>query len=202
MQFLTNCPSVKGRADFATSAATITLGSGLHAIRTSGPDSGFFVSVSETVRSEQDVTLRCWTRTDDVVILLDWNRPDLKSDGYVFFYRHERLNDDYLHPRYRGRVHLSDPEMKNGDVSVVLSNVSVNDSGTYECRVIISNDTSRSEIKYLVNLTVTDSEEDSDSGLRSHSWKREQRPWTHRWSVGVCCCCAACWFCCFYDFWK
>ncbi|XP_068569225.1 coxsackievirus and adenovirus receptor homolog [Cebidichthys violaceus] len=152
----------------------------------------------ETARSEQDVTLRCRTRSDDVVTLLDWNRPDLKSDGYVFFYRHRRSYDDYQHPRYRGRVRLSDPEMKNGDVSLVLKNVSVDDTGTYECRVKISKETTHSEVKHLVNLTVTD----SAVRLRSNSWKREWIPWTRSWSVSFVCWCAACCYCCFYDFWK
>ena len=64
-----------------------------------------------------------------------WSRTDLGSDGYVFFFRENRPYEYLQLPSYHGRVTLSDPEMKDGDVSVVLKNVSVNDTGTYQCRV-------------------------------------------------------------------
>ncbi|XP_054457010.1 V-set domain containing T-cell activation inhibitor 1-like isoform X2 [Anoplopoma fimbria] len=113
------------------------------------------------LKPEQDAALQCQSHTDDIITLLDWNRPDLKSGGYVFFYRDERSYEEYQHPRYRGRVELRDPEMKNGDVTVLLRNVSDLDTGTYECRVKTSktppNETTPSEIKCLIHLTVTDS---------------------------------------------
>lgn len=96
----------------------------------------------------QDVPLQCPGPRDASVILLEWNRPDLKSDGFVFFYRNKQ------HPSFRGRVQLSDPQMKDGDFSVVLINVTIDDTGTYECQVIVIRPT---EIKHRINLTVTDS---------------------------------------------
>ncbi|TDG99364.1 hypothetical protein EPR50_G00193280 [Perca flavescens] len=109
-----------------------------------------------TVKPEQDVTLGCRALSDGAVTLLEWNRRDLKDDGYVFFYRNQRAYEKYQHPRYRGRVELRDPEMMHGDVSVVLKNVSVNDTGTYDCRVII---TGGNESRKLIDLTVSDSGE-------------------------------------------
>ncbi|XP_044040385.1 coxsackievirus and adenovirus receptor homolog isoform X2 [Siniperca chuatsi] len=113
-----------------------------------------------TARPGQDVPLQCQGPRDASVKLLEWNRPDLKSDGYVFFYRNERSYENYLLPSFRGRVELSDPEMKGGDFSVVLKNVTTNDSGTYECRAMIVtlNETTPSEIRNLVPLTVTDAD--------------------------------------------
>ncbi|XP_028419358.1 myelin protein P0-like [Perca flavescens] len=108
-----------------------------------------------TVKPEQDVTLGCRALSDGPVTLLEWNRRDLKDEGYVFFYRNQRAYEKYQHPRYRGRVELRDPEMMHGDVSVVLKNVSINDTGTYDCRVII---TGGNESRKLINLTVTDSD--------------------------------------------
>lgn len=106
------------------------------------------------------MTLQCRAPGEASISLLEWNRPDLKSDGYIFFYRNKRSYEPYQHPSYRGRVELRDPEMKDGDASVVLKSVTVNDTGRYECRIIIihprSNDTTHSEIKCLTNLMVTD----------------------------------------------
>uniref|UniRef100_A0A8C9ZWN3 Ig-like domain-containing protein n=1 Tax=Sander lucioperca TaxID=283035 RepID=A0A8C9ZWN3_SANLU len=85
----------------------------------------------------EDVPLLCQTPRDADIKVIVWSRSDLGSD-YVFFYRDESPHENFQHPSYRGRVELSDPEMKDGDVSVVLKNVSVKDTGTYECRVIIT----------------------------------------------------------------
>ncbi|XP_042364109.1 butyrophilin subfamily 2 member A1-like [Plectropomus leopardus] len=67
---------------------------------------------------------------------ITWERPDLGPENYVFFSQSNRSVEQHQLPSYRGRVELRDPELKNGDTSVVLKNVRVNDSGTYECGVI------------------------------------------------------------------
>ncbi|XP_038586479.1 myelin-oligodendrocyte glycoprotein-like isoform X3 [Micropterus salmoides] len=107
------------------------------------------------VNPGQDVSLQCQGLRDASVTLLEWTRPDLKSDGYVFFYRNERPYENYQHPSFHGRVELRDPEMKDGDASVFLKNVTFNDTGTYECRIVTN---ARLEIKHLIDLNVTDSD--------------------------------------------
>ncbi|XP_038586526.1 coxsackievirus and adenovirus receptor homolog [Micropterus salmoides] len=107
------------------------------------------------VNPGQDVSLQCQGLRDASVTLLEWTRPDLKSDGYVFFYRNERPYENYQHESFHGRVELRDPEMKDGDASVVLKNVNMNDTGTYECRIVTN---ARQEIKHLIDLNVTDSD--------------------------------------------
>uniref|UniRef100_A0A8C9ZY87 Ig-like domain-containing protein n=1 Tax=Sander lucioperca TaxID=283035 RepID=A0A8C9ZY87_SANLU len=87
-----------------------------------------------TVNPGEDVPLQCQASINAEIILVKWSRPDLKSNKYVFFLRENRPYEKYQLPSYRGRVNLSDPEMKDGNVSVVLKNVSVYDTGTYECR--------------------------------------------------------------------
>uniref|UniRef100_A0A3Q0QVX0 Ig-like domain-containing protein n=1 Tax=Amphilophus citrinellus TaxID=61819 RepID=A0A3Q0QVX0_AMPCI len=115
------------------------------------------------VRPGQDVTLQCQGPRGVNITLLEWIRPELKPEGYVFFYRNRRPYEDYHHERFKGRVELTDPSVKHGDVSLILRNVSVGDTGTYKCRIITSNSSSgvrvQSEFKQSINLTVTDSGE-------------------------------------------
>ncbi|XP_054863397.1 uncharacterized protein LOC111584645 isoform X2 [Amphiprion ocellaris] len=82
-----------------------------------------------------DVLLDCRSLHNDVT-LLEWIRPDLKADGYVFFYRERRSYENYQHPYFNGRVKLGDLRMENGNMSVLLTNVQPDtDNGTYLCDV-------------------------------------------------------------------
>ncbi|XP_033962496.1 coxsackievirus and adenovirus receptor homolog [Pseudochaenichthys georgianus] len=103
----------------------------------------------------EDVTLPCNSLTDANVTKLVWKRPELE-DVNVFFFRNKRADENYQDPRYRGRVELKDPEMKNGDVSVVLKKVTVSDTGTYQCRVTTSN--MPTELLHSVHLVVSEGE--------------------------------------------
>uniref|UniRef100_A0A3Q4GIA5 Ig-like domain-containing protein n=1 Tax=Neolamprologus brichardi TaxID=32507 RepID=A0A3Q4GIA5_NEOBR len=97
--------------------------------------------------------------TDEIISVLKWSRPDLNTDGYVYFYRNKRSYENYQHPSFHGRVKLRDPEMKDGDVSLILKKVTFNDTGMYECHVAVrkSGRSKRvhTEISHFINLTVT-----------------------------------------------
>ncbi|CAI5660374.1 unnamed protein product [Oreochromis niloticus] len=114
------------------------------------------------VRFGQDVTLHCQSPRGVNITLLEWSRPEIKTDGYVFFYRNQRSYENYQHERFKGRVELADPSMKNGDVSVTLKNVNINDTGIYECRIRTSDLSSgqrvQNDSRTSINLTVIDSE--------------------------------------------
>ncbi|XP_067381530.1 coxsackievirus and adenovirus receptor homolog [Channa argus] len=112
------------------------------------------------VKTGEDVLLQCQAPRGAAIELLEWIRPDLKSDGYVFFYRNDRAYKNYQHLSFHGRVELRVPQMKDGDVSVILSNVIINDTGTYECRYISSNTGGTEPVTpqlTTITLTVTDS---------------------------------------------
>ncbi|KAF3837599.1 hypothetical protein F7725_005063 [Dissostichus mawsoni] len=83
----------------------------------------------EEAKPGEDVTLQC--NSSAAVQKLVWSRPGLE-DKYVFYFSDNLLNENKQHGRYRGRVELKDPLMKNGDASVLLKNVDYDDSGTYE----------------------------------------------------------------------
>ncbi|XP_039463722.1 uncharacterized protein LOC120437065 [Oreochromis aureus] len=111
------------------------------------------------VRVADDVTLQCQISTDEIISVLKWSRADLNTDGYVYFYRNKRSYENYQHPSFHGRVKLRDPEMKDGDVSLILKNVTFNDTGIYECHVAVRNPGRskrvHTEISHFINLTVT-----------------------------------------------
>ncbi|XP_025758765.1 uncharacterized protein LOC109200039 isoform X2 [Oreochromis niloticus] len=78
-----------------------------------------------------------------------WIRADL-GEKYVFLYRdvdvdtNNQLSLDgnfdptNQHPSFQNRVDLQDRQMKDGDVSLILNNVTINDTGTYECLVFMN----------------------------------------------------------------
>ncbi|XP_060951703.1 coxsackievirus and adenovirus receptor homolog [Limanda limanda] len=124
-----------------------------------------------TVKPGDDATLQCHFPSDAAFTQLQWTRLEQKSDRFVFFCRNKRLFESYQHPSFRGRVELRDPEMKDGDVSVTVKNVTVNDAGTYKCEIISSmienGERTTSEFSSNVSLTVTDSGELVENVLSS-----------------------------------
>ncbi|XP_038586504.1 coxsackievirus and adenovirus receptor-like [Micropterus salmoides] len=86
------------------------------------------------VKPGDNVILPC--QAGDVFIrAVEWSRPDLEPD-YVLFHRDGFSVPTHQHPSFKDRVQLVDRELKDGDVSLILKNVSSNDAGTYECRVV------------------------------------------------------------------
>ncbi|XP_026154807.1 pheromone-processing carboxypeptidase KEX1-like [Mastacembelus armatus] len=90
--------------------------------------------INITAEPGDTVTLPCRAPSSSEISYLKWDRPDLKS-GYVFLYRSKRFDPDNQHPSFKERVELKDSQMKDGDLSVTLKNVTFNDTGTYKCRV-------------------------------------------------------------------
>ncbi|XP_038164120.1 programmed cell death 1 ligand 1-like [Cyprinodon tularosa] len=99
----------------------------------------FCSSVSEnqkllSVEPGQNILLPCRAPDGRPVLAVEWTRTDLDPE-YVFLFRDEQTVPSYQHPSFRDRVDLQDRQMKNGDISLILTNVRSEDRGTYECRV-------------------------------------------------------------------
>ncbi|KAF3698311.1 Programmed cell death 1 ligand 1 [Channa argus] len=123
-----------------------------------------------TVKTGDDVTLQCLDPRGGDIKLLEWRRQDLKDEGYVYYYEGRPRIKDYQHSSFQDRVELVDPKMKNGNVSVILKNVTINDTGTYECYVASGG---RPELINTITLTVRVSgdnkrggDEDGNVGLK------------------------------------
>ncbi|KAL4008332.1 hypothetical protein ACER0C_002184 [Sarotherodon galilaeus] len=102
---------------------------------------GVFVFVSADQKiipaesGQKNVTLPCRAPNNNIIIVIEWSRADL-GEKYVLLFRDKQLNPDQQHPSFKNRVDLRDRQMKDGDTSLILKNVMINDTGTYECRVV------------------------------------------------------------------
>ncbi|CAI5660139.1 unnamed protein product [Oreochromis niloticus] len=96
-----------------------------------------FVSADQkniTAESGQNVTLTCRAPNNNIIVV-EWSRADL-GDKHVLSYRDGHFVPENQHPSFKNRVDLQDRQMKDGDVSLILKDVMINDAGTYECRVV------------------------------------------------------------------
>ncbi|KAM9717621.1 myelin-oligodendrocyte glycoprotein-like [Menidia menidia] len=110
--------------------------------------------INITAEAGQDsVTLPCGAGKGKTIRAVDWSRPDLDPD-YVLFYRDGRFESDGQHPSFRNRVDLQDRQMKDGNASLILKDVKINDTGTYQCRVQTKSD-SVPELISTINLEVS-----------------------------------------------
>nr|XP_024655002.1 uncharacterized protein LOC112430760 [Maylandia zebra] len=92
-----------------------------------------------TAESGQDVTLTCRAQNNDFK-LVEWSRTDQSRAEHVFSCRivtKGHFAPVEQHPSFKNRVDLQDRQMKDGDVSVILKNVMINDTGTYKCCVVV-----------------------------------------------------------------
>ncbi|XP_041842293.1 butyrophilin-like protein 8 [Melanotaenia boesemani] len=112
-----------------------------------------------SVEAGEDVLLKCQSPRNSDIIVVEWQRADIEMEDYVFFYREGRPYERYQHPSYCGRVRMVEPQMKDGNVSIILSNTTVNDSGTYRCSVSVTGPArwrrAPSVVMNTIRLTVT-----------------------------------------------
>uniref|UniRef100_A0A3B5LV74 Ig-like domain-containing protein n=1 Tax=Xiphophorus couchianus TaxID=32473 RepID=A0A3B5LV74_9TELE len=85
----------------------------------------------------EDVIFQCSVSTEwDVSMSVEWTRPDLRHDSdkkYVLVYKSQDVDKSLTMESYIGRVFLFPEELQNGNVSLKITNVTVNDSGKYKC---------------------------------------------------------------------
>ncbi|KAM4714394.1 sodium channel regulatory subunit beta-2-like [Anableps anableps] len=106
-----------------------------------------------TAEAGHNASLPCTSPNSKPVLVLEWIRPDLGSE-YVFLYRNRQIDLENQHVMFKNRVDLQDRQMKDGDVSLVLRNVTTDDRGTYECRLVQTERNSRRKTTVIINLDI------------------------------------------------
>uniref|UniRef100_A0A087YMB0 Ig-like domain-containing protein n=1 Tax=Poecilia formosa TaxID=48698 RepID=A0A087YMB0_POEFO len=114
---------------------------------------------SITAESGQNIILPCQVSDRSPVMVVEWKKAELDSYSVLLF-RDSQFDSEHQHPSFKGRVDLRDRQMKNGDASLVLRHLTTDDSGTYECRVILTGAKRNlvAEPNIIINLTVSPGE--------------------------------------------
>lgn len=100
----------------------------------------FLPAAQKNIRAEtgQVVILPCQTPDNNPAIVIEWRRNDSIPE-YLLLFRDDQLDPENQQPSFRNRVDLLFRPIKDGNASLVLKNVTTDDEGTYECRVIERN---------------------------------------------------------------
>ncbi|XP_029013074.1 coxsackievirus and adenovirus receptor homolog [Betta splendens] len=134
---------------------------------------GLLGSASEALEnvsahSGGNIVLPCQaTESSSQPIILEWSRSDHDKLEYVFLYRDGQFDPENQHPSFKNRVELRDKQMKNGDLSLILIDVTADDIGTYECRVVRARSNLPTPPINVINLKVTNNGQD----LRFKFWQ-------------------------------
>ncbi|CAI5671417.1 unnamed protein product [Oreochromis niloticus] len=105
------------------------------------------------VKSGQDVTLTCRTPNSILITAVKWSRTDLEPE-FVLLFQDSLFVTDNQHPSFKNRVDLQDRQVKDGDVSLILKDVTTADSGTYECRIFMRG-TNHKDSKPISRVTLS-----------------------------------------------
>nr|XP_024655858.1 uncharacterized protein LOC112431478 [Maylandia zebra] len=104
--------------------------------------------------SKQKTILTCRASNDNNILAVKWSRVDQK-EGYVFLYQDGHVIPDYQDSSFKNRVDLQGRHKKDGDVSLILKDVTTADAGTYKCHVAQKSGEPMSLIT-TINLSVVD----------------------------------------------
>uniref|UniRef100_A0A3P9CZH7 Ig-like domain-containing protein n=1 Tax=Maylandia zebra TaxID=106582 RepID=A0A3P9CZH7_9CICH len=94
---------------------------------------GVFSVSALSESGQKKVTLTCGALNKNIIVV-EWSREGLEPET-VLVYRGGQFVPDEQDPSFKDRVDLQDRQMKDGDVSLILKDVTINDAGTYKCRV-------------------------------------------------------------------
>ncbi|XP_036002194.1 myelin-oligodendrocyte glycoprotein [Fundulus heteroclitus] len=108
----------------------------------------------------EDVVLLCHVepQLDVVDLTVEWSKPDLKPDSnyrpkgmeYVHLYRDNRDVPDMKILSYKGRTALFADGLRQGNISLLITNVTAADEGQYRCFIPKLNAQIKSSVVQLI----------------------------------------------------
>ncbi|XP_067380755.1 myelin-oligodendrocyte glycoprotein-like [Channa argus] len=128
-----------------------------------------FVVQNITAREGENVSLPCSALQNSDIIVIEWSRRFQNFSHVVFLHRDGWFDPWNQHPSYKNRVELKDEQMKDGNMSLILKNVIISDTGTYDCLIQRGTDQIKTtETICTINLTVFQpgGDEDGNVGLK------------------------------------
>lgn len=107
----------------------------------------FSAQINITAKSGENAILPCQD-PGNYFTAVKWRRPD-QEDEYIFLERDGHIVEYDQHPSFKNRTVLQDQEKKDGNVSLILKNVTTNDAGPIECLVFINESYKSIKIIYV-----------------------------------------------------
>lgn len=106
----------------------------------------------------QNVTLPCRAPSNINILAVIWTRTNLSSQ-YVLFFRDGNLDTDNTESSYEDRVTLGN-DSQDGNLSLILSNVTSSDYGTYKTYIKEGKDREIVTLQLICTLYLTESVSD------------------------------------------
>lgn len=104
------------------------------------------ISAATSVKAGEDAVLPCNAPRVSSVTVVEWSKDGLPADQYVYLYRNDRPYENYQHPSFRGRVENLF-SISDGNFSVLIKNVTEDETGTYRCRVLMTSSSSEAQVE-------------------------------------------------------
>ncbi|XP_026016330.1 V-set and immunoglobulin domain-containing protein 1-like [Astatotilapia calliptera] len=84
--------------------------------------------------------------------VVEWSRPDLDPEC-VLLYQDKQFDQHSQNPSFKNRTQL---DIKDGNLTLILHDVKINDTGTYECRVLANRRKRGVDPIHIIHLSVVD----------------------------------------------
>lgn len=108
----------------------------------------FTEPIEVKAKSGESAHLPCPVASNIKVV--EWSRPDLNPEC-VLLYQDKQFDQDSQNPSFKNRTQL---DIKDGNLTLILHDVKISDTGTYECRVLANRRKQGVDPIHIIHLSV------------------------------------------------